>query len=104
MRVKCIEHVDKFYENERAFWLEVEEIPEEFIEQAKEIDGENFSESCFGICVIQTGYNWFACIDEPGQELFYIDNNGDKHWLPYMVTEEEEQSAIAYCMDSLKEE
>lgn len=104
MKIRCIEHVDKFGPNERTFWLEVEDIPRELIEEAKVIDGENFDISCFGICVIQTGSNWFVCVDEPKKELFYIDNDGDKHWLPYEVSQEEEDNAIEYCMNNIKEE
>lgn len=101
MKIKFIEHMDEFGQNERTFWLEVEDIPSEIIEQAKAIDGENFSVSCFGICVIQTGNDWFVCVDEPRKELFYIDNDGDKHWLQYEVSAEEEHDAIEYCKNKL---
>ena len=104
MKVKCIEHVDEFGANERTFWLEVEDVPMELIEEAKVIDGENFDMSCFGICVIQTGDNWFVVMDEPGRDMFYIDNDGDKHWLWYIVSTEEEYDAIEYCMNNIKEE
>ena len=35
MKIRCIEHVDEFGPNERTFWLEVEDIPRELIEEAK---------------------------------------------------------------------
>ena len=104
MKIKYIEHVDDFGLNEHTFWLEVEDVPREFIEQAKAIDGENFDISCFGICVIQDDDGWFVCVDEPRKELFYIDNDGDKHWLQYELSQEEEHNAIAYCMSSIREE
>ena len=104
MKVRCIEHVDEFGKNERTFWLEVEDIPRELVEEAKAIDGENFDMSCFGICVIQTGSDWFVCMDEPGSEVFYIDNDGDKHWLKYETSTEEEHDAIEYCINNIKEE
>ena len=103
MRVKCIEHMDEFGASERTFWLEVEDVPREFIEAAKAIDGENYEECCFGICVIQTGDDWFVCVDEPGRELYYVDNNGDKYWMPYETSKEEEHDAIEYCMNNIKE-
>lgn len=103
MKFKCIEHMDEFGPNERTFWVEVEDIPRELIEEAKIIDGENFDMSCFGICVIQTGNDWFVCMDEPGSEVFYIDNDGEKHWLQYATSKEEEHDAIEYCMNSLEE-
>lgn len=104
MKIRCIEHVDEFGPNERTFWLEVEDIPRELIEEAKAIDGENFDISCFGICVIQTGSSWFVCMDEPGRDMFYIDNDGNKHWLQYIVSTEEEHDAIEYCINNIEEE
>lgn len=103
MKVKCIEHMDEFGQNERTFWLEVEDVPKEFVEEAMAIDGDNFMMSCFGICVIQTDNDWFVCMDEPGRELFYVDNDGDKHWLQYKTSTEEEHNAIEYCMNYIKE-
>jgi hypothetical protein len=29
--------------------------------------------------------------------LFYIDNDGEKHWMPYVLTEDEEKEAIEFC-------
>lgn len=52
MKVRCIEHVDDFNTDEHVFWLEVDDVPEEFIREAKEIDGDEFLETCFGICVV----------------------------------------------------
>lgn len=97
MRVKCIEHTDDFSQSEHIFWLEVEDVLNEFIEQAKEIDGENFLISCFGICVICTEDEWVICEELLGHQLFYIDNNGEKNWMPYKLTLEEECDAINYC-------
>lgn len=104
MKVKCIEHVDHFGENEHVFWLEIDNVPKEFLDKAKEIDKEEFLESCFGICVICTDAGWSVCEDKPKHQLFYIDNNGDKHWMPYELTVEEEHDAIAYCTSDLQEE
>ena len=104
MKVRCIEHVDSFSRTEHTFWLEADNVPREFIAKAKEIDGEEFLESCFGICVICAEDGWFVCEDEPGCQLFYIDNDGDKHWMPYELTASEEHDAIEYCMNNIKEE
>ena len=104
MKIRCIEHVDEFGPNERTFWVEVDEVPIEFIKKAKEIDGENFLETCFEICVIKTEYGWFICEDEPGYELFYIDNEGDKNWMPYTLSETEVHDAVEYCMNELEKE
>lgn len=104
MKIKCIEHVDDFGANENVCWLEVVDVPTEFIEEAKVIDKENYNEGCFGICVGQDEGGWYVCEEEPGSELFYIDNDGDKHWMNYKLTELEEADAIKFCKKYLGEE
>lgn len=104
MIVRCVEHMDKFSATEYIFWLEVDNIPREFIDRAKEIDKEDYEESCFGICVICTEAGWAVCEDEPGCQLFYIDNDGNKHWMPYELSTEEEHDAIEYCINNIMEE
>ena len=104
MKVRCIEHVDDFNEKEHIFWLEVDDVPKEFIEQAKVIDGDEFLETCFGICVICNGDEWCICQDNLDCELFYIDNDGEKHWMKYKLTASEAHDAIEYCINSLDKE
>ena len=104
MKVRCIEHVDKFNEKEYAFWLEVDDVPKKFIEQAKIIDGEEFLETCFGICIMCNGDDWCICQDDANCELFYIDNEGEKHWLEYVLNNKENNEAIKYCRNNLKKE
>lgn len=98
MKIKGMEHVDNFGLLENTCWLAVDDVPECFIKEAKKIDGENYSENCFGICVIQTEDGWFVCEDSPNCELFYIDNDGDKHWMEYSLTNDEANIAIDYCI------
>lgn len=37
MKIRCIEHVDEFGPNERTFWVEVDEVPKEFIERQRKL-------------------------------------------------------------------
>lgn len=104
MKVRCIEHVDKFNENEYVFWLEVDAVPKEFIEKAKQIDGEEFLETCFGICVMCNENDWCICQDDADCELFYIDNEGKKHWFKCKLIELEASEAIEFCKNNLKED
>ena len=46
MKIKGMEHVDNFGILENTCWLAVDDVPECFIEEAKKIDGENYSEDC----------------------------------------------------------
>ena len=104
MKVKCIEHVDDFGINENVCWIEVNDVESRFIEEAKTIDKDNYCEGCFGICVGHNEDEWYISEDEPGSELFYIDNDGDKHWMNYKLTDTEEIDAIEFCKKYLGEE
>ena len=103
MKIKGIEHIDDFGVLEHIFWITVSNVPEEYIREAKRIDGENYSEDCFGICVIQDEDGYGVCQDNPNCELFYIDNDGDKYWMEYLLTDDEMEMAISYCKSYIKE-
>lgn len=64
-----------------------------FVEEAKKIDGDNYIGDGFGVCVQydRGDEEYFAVEDEPGCNLYYIDNKGDKHWFPYKVNEQKMQ-------------
>ena len=96
MQVKAVEHCDEF-DSAVVCWLEVEDIPESFKSLGQQIDGENYLDDCFGICVGRDENDWYVCQDAPGCELFYIDNDGEKHWMSYVLTENESKEAIEFC-------
>ena len=100
MKIKAMEHYDEFG-SEVVCWLEVEDVLGFFKHLAKQIDQENYSEDCFGICVGCDEDGWYVCQDAPGCELFYIDNEGDKHWMSYVLTEDENTEAIEFCKEYL---
>lgn len=90
LNYKALDHSDDFG-TEVICWVEVTGVPERFVDEAKRIDGENYSSDGFGVCIQYDRDNeeYFAVEDEPGCNLYYIDNKGDKHWLPYEVNEQE---------------
>lgn len=105
MKVNGIINIDRFDED-YICWLEVKNIPEQFIKQAKQIDKENYEESCFGICVVkdtENGEVWNVITESHVGELFYIDVWGTKHWLEYELTEDEKTKAIDFCKNYIKE-
>ena len=104
MKIQSIEHIDDFGMHECLCWTVVDGVPTQFIEEAKAIDGDNYCEACFGICVGSDEDGWFVNQDDINCELYYIDNNGDKHWMNYKLTEQEEADAIAYCKKYVGEE
>ena len=87
---KEMEHHDDF-DTEVICWVDVSGVPEEFIQEAKEIAGKTYSDDRFGICLLyDKSKKEFAAIeDQPGSTLYYIDENGDKHWLYYQLSEAE---------------
>lgn len=87
MRIKKIEHYDDF-DDCIIFWLEVEEVDNKYKELAKEIDKENYLDNCFGICInYDTEEKDFTVVSDyyADEQLYYIDNDGNKHWFEYIV-------------------
>lgn len=62
-----------------------------FVDEAKQIDGENYISDGFGVCIQYDRDNgeYFAVEDEPGCNLYYVDNAGNKHWFPYELNKQE---------------
>lgn len=93
-------------------------VPEEFVEQAKDIDGQNYSEKCFSIEVYMVGDEIFidkdyVCNGEikgvgrhnwKSGELFYVDNNGNCNFMGYKLSEEERDAAIKLFNEVWSEE
>lgn len=105
MKISKMGHCDKFWDNEYVCWLEVENIPQKFVRQAKRIDGDNYSEDCFGICVAKSeDCSWCVCQEVPGCELYYIDVDGEKHWMNYVLNGIEYDNAIEFCENYVKGE
>lgn len=86
MRVHRVEHCDCFPDGVLV-WLELADLPERFQKQAREIDGENFSPTAFGLCAFWDLSNRTAGLitdTDPdtgtSRNVFYSDANGEKHW------------------------
>ena len=90
LNYRALEHSDDFGTKAVCF-VEVTGVPERFVEEAKKIDGDNYSSDGFGVCIQydRDSGEYFAVEDEPGNNLYYTDNIGKKHWFPYEVNEQE---------------
>ena len=103
---KCLEHFDKFGVAEVIYWVDVSGVPERFVDEAKRIDGADYSEGCFGVCIQhdrETGK--FAAIeDNPGQNIYYVDNLGEKHWFDYSLSEQELEQIASKIRISMKDD
>lgn len=96
-----LEYIDSFGNSEKVFWLKADKVTNDMVVIAKEIDRENYSRDCFGVCIVYTDgkYNFIQRNKE--SEFYYIDNNGEKHWLPYKLSYQEKQKAINICKSNL---
>lgn len=90
LNYKALEHSDDFG-TEVVCWTEVTGVPERFVEEAKKIDGVDYTSDGFGVCIQydKDSEEYYAVEDKPGCNLYYVDNKGDKHWFPYEVSEQE---------------
>lgn len=102
MKFKQIENIDDFG-GDKVFTLAVNDVNEKFIQIAQEEDGDNYDENCFGIWVNYDANegNYYICQDSVDCELFYVNNDGDKIWMPYVLTDEEATEMIVACKKAI---
>lgn len=99
-----VENIDDL-DDVKVLSLVVGNVPKQFIREAKAIDGRNYSSDCFGIWVnyeVETG-ELVVITDQERSQLYYVDNLGDKHWLDYLLTEQETAMVTEICRKELKE-
>ena len=97
---KEIEHFDNFGDS-IIFWCVAENIPQKYIKNAINLDGENYLSDCFGACVVFDSDGFHMCQDEEKYELYYIDNNGDKHWMEKEFTNDESKTFFEMCFEQI---
>lgn len=103
--MKFVDFEDIYVNNEGGmdYWVICNSLPQKYVEEAKEIDGENYNENCFGLIVTygcrdgQEENEWFIDSDAP----FYVDNDGNWNYLDYALTEEEKAEVIQMCKDEM---
>lgn len=99
------EHIDDF-EGDKVMWIEVHEfgVPKEIKKKAQEIDGEDYDGNCFGICINYDSQipELYVCQDEINCELYYVANDGEKHWFEYQLSEMEEYLFFAECIKEME--
>lgn len=105
MTFKELEDFDNF-DTESIYWVAVSEIPERFVNEAKRIDGAEYSDECFGMCIqhdLETGE--FSVVEgSPGYSIYYVDNLGYKHWLGYRLPEQEMEKIVSKIRMFIEEE
>lgn len=103
MKFNGIEHFDHF-DSETVFWGELSDLPQDIQNEAKKIDGEEYSGDCFGICVhhdMETSK--FSIVTDTdlstgeARNIYYIDNDGDKHWFQSELPEDFVNQVFETC-------
>lgn len=97
-----VEHIDEF-EDSYVVWIELSGVSPKLVWEARMIDQENFIEDGFGCCVVfdkETNHLEFI-EDAPGREVFYVDNNGDKHWFNYQLNHEDGSECFVVAMQGI---
>ena len=100
-----IESFDHF-SNDTVFWIALSDPPAELERKAASIDGDNFSEACFGVCAIFSAetqkFDLVVDMDrDEARSVCYIDNDGDKHWFACEVPEELTERIFSECQQVL---
>ena len=100
IKFKEIEHFDNFGDSV-IFWCIAQDIPKKYINQAKKIDGENYLDDCFGVCVTFDAEGFHICQNEPDSELYYVDTDGDKHWMDRILKDTEAKTFFEACFEEI---
>lgn len=110
MEFKGIEHHDIFEEDVIVFWADISNPSQAIQAMAQEIDGAEFSPDRFGICVNYSFVqkDFFVVTDtemasEDHRSIFYIDQNGNKHWFKADLPQELLDQIIGECKKVVQE-
>lgn len=88
------------------FWAIISDVPAELRSSAKLIDGKEYDENCFGVCVIfDAGTKGFALQIETDRDIertiYYIDNDGYQHWFACEIPKELTERIFSECQQIL---
>lgn len=105
MEFSGIEHFDHF-PDETIFWAELADPPTELRSKAALLDGGNYCETCFGVCAVfdAKAQQFDLIADMDGDEthtVYYIDNDGNKHWFACEIPEELKNRIFSECQQIL---
>ena len=93
MKIEEIDNCDDL-DDIKVFAILVTDVPSKYVAQAKKIDGKYYKEDCFGI---EISYH-------ADEDKYYVDFNGNWHWLDYTFTQAEKDAAIELCKKDLQKE
>ena len=104
MKFEMVDGVDHF-EDETQFWVFISDVPEHFRAEGRKIDGENYDDSAFGMgAYYDVPTNRFELMTERPSNtselcnIFYVDNDGERHWFRAEIPEDFINQVFAECM------
>lgn len=108
LKFNGIEHCDNFDE-EHIFWVELSSVPTYIQKLASAIDGKDYNPTAFGACVLhdlETDQMYFVedhdLEGDVFRNIFYIDNNGDKHSFSVEISNTLKNHIFNACRDMSK--
>lgn len=102
---------ERYYGGKSSEFI-AENVPEEFVQQAKDIDGENYCESCFQVQIIWNeddneihigSEKVYGSVGKFG-ELFYVDVDGNWICMDYRLSEAKYSEVIKLFNEVWSEE
>ena len=97
MKIEEIDNCDDL-DDIKVFAILVTDVPSKYVAQAKKIDGKYYKEDCFGIEIsYHADEDKYVISSEYDKQLYYVDFNGNWHWLDYTFTQAEKDAAIELC-------
>ena len=104
MKIEEIDNCDDL-DDIKVFAILVTDVPSKYVAQAKKIDGKYYKEDCLGIEIsYHADEDKYVISSEYDKQLYYVDFNGNWHWLDYTFTQAEKDAAIELCKKDLQKE
>ena len=101
---------NEHFDGVSAFTAEISGLPQSIQDEAKKIDGEAYNASCFEMYIyydLETGAFTVSTEKDPatGEDcnVYYVDDNGDKHWFKVEMPEEFTSEVFAACTKNMEE-
>lgn len=103
IKLRIIETKQDKQHNAIIFEMAMGNMPEKYVAEAKRIDEDAYAEECFAFqfrfCI---GANRFFISEVGGKEAYYLDENGDRHYMDYKIPQNLTNIAIDQCTGRLQ--
>ncbi len=81
-----------------SFAMIMKNMPNAIVKKAKAIDGENYAPDCFGFrYTYNTRTKTYTLEKNNGRSVYYLDNDGEMHYMDYEVPKNITSSATSKC-------